>query len=38
VVTLNKANGLVTGSILDQAGKLRAFTRVFYRDGATVRL
>ncbi|MEQ1751690.1 MAG: hypothetical protein ABL974_19875 [Prosthecobacter sp.] len=38
VLTLNKANGLVTGSILDQAGKPRTLTGVLYRDGATVKL
>lgn len=38
VLTLNKANGLVTGSILDQAGKKRTLTGVLYRDGMTVKL
>lgn len=38
VLTLNKANGMVTGSILDQAGKKRTLTGVLYRDGMTVRL
>ncbi len=38
VLTLNKANGLVTGSILDQAGKKRTLTGVLYRDGMTIRL
>lgn len=38
VLTLNKANGLVTGSIRDQAGKVRTLTGVLYRDGMTVKL
>lgn len=37
-LTLNKANGLVTGSIYDQAGKKRTMTGVLYRDGMTVKL
>jgi|JI6StandDraft_1071083.scaffolds.fasta_scaffold00658_9 hypothetical protein len=38
VLTLNKTNGLVTGSILDQAGKKRTFTGILYRDGMTAKL
>jgi len=38
LLTLNKANGLVTGSILDDAGKKRTLTGVLYRDGMTVKL
>ncbi len=38
VLTLNKANGLVTGSIYDQAGKKRTMTGVLYREGMTAKL
>lgn len=38
VLTLNRANGLVTGSVLDNNGKKRTLTGVLYRDGMTVRL
>ncbi|MES2593815.1 MAG: hypothetical protein V4662_00685 [Verrucomicrobiota bacterium] len=37
-LSLNKANGLVTGSIYDQVGKRRTMTGVLYRDGMTVKL
>lgn len=38
VLTLNKANGLVTGSIYDQGGKKRTFTGIVYREGMTTKL
>jgi hypothetical protein len=38
VLTLNKTTGLVTGSILDQAGKKRSLSGVLFRDGMTVKL
>jgi len=38
VLNLNKANGLVTGSLLDDTGKKRNITGVLYNDGNTVKL
>ncbi|GEP45342.1 hypothetical protein [Brevifollis gellanilyticus] len=38
VLALNKANGLVTGSIYDQNGKKRTITGILYREGMNVKL